>query len=84
MDTVVIIIPIKHVNLDTHLHQKEKITQTNHHLKKEPLLHCPLRVTLQGPIDPLMVTVQMSTLPMDPLLMDPTLMDLPLMDTIHT
>lgn len=76
VDPGIIIIPIRQINLDAHLHQKEKITQTDHAFKKEPFHNCPLAIPLilvpTEPIDPLIITVVMSILVMDIVPMDTT------------
>lgn len=93
MDPGTIIIPIRHMKLDAHHHQKEKITQTDHPFKKEPFHNWPLAILVllvpTGAIDPLIITVVMSILAMDSIPMDTTLMvsilmDTTLMDTIFT
>lgn len=83
---IIIIILTKHINLDAHLHQKEKITQKDHCLKEEPLHHCPLIIllllALTGLMDILIVAIQkISTLPMGTTPMDTILMDIIPMDT---
>lgn len=79
VDPGTIIIPIRHMKLDAHHHQKEKITQTDHPFKKEPFHNWPLAILVllvpTGAIDPLIITVVMSILAMDSIPMDTTLMD---------
>lgn len=93
VDPGTIIIPIRHMKLDAHHHQKEKITQTDHPFKKVPFHNGPLAILVllvpTGAIDPLIITVVMSILAMDSIPMDTTLMvsipmDTTLMDTIFT
>ncbi|GAB1300144.1 Histidine-rich glycoprotein [Apodemus speciosus] len=81
VDPGVIIIPL--MNLDAHLHQKERITQTDHPFK-ESFQNRPLAIPLLvtgGPIDPLIITVVLSKLALDIVHMDTTLMDTVHMDT---
>lgn len=73
VDLGIIIIPIRHMNLDAHLHQKEKITQTDDPFKKEPFHNFPLATPfILVPTDPLIITVVMSILVMDIVPMDTT------------
>lgn len=83
-DLGIIIIPRRHMNLDAHLHQKEKITQTDHPFKKEPFHNCllviPLLLVLS--VDPLIITVVVSIRAMVNIPMDTTLMANTPMDNI--
>lgn len=81
VDPGIIIIPIRHMKLDAHHHQKEKMTQTDHPFKKEPFHNCPLAILLllvpPGAIDPLIITLPTTLMVSIP-------MGITLMDTIFT